>query len=264
MGKNRQKLSSMVRAFNTFMVRIDMAVIRFIDTRIQPAHRARQASALAYRVDTAVLNRLADAVTRERREQLRNGVGSVVRRTRKTASAVIDALRRPEAPEVVALREEAAALGARLSLLIKEADSDALAPSWVVELTRWNTLLALEASGDAAATDSAARQAIEYLSGAEAMRAGDRALMGQVRDIAVKRDLTQVEMSAVLAVMQGRMTLAKIRHQRGEISTDSLAWDLVEARENLRLYLVDDEPSAPEPFSKVRALIEAQQDQAAA
>ena len=222
-------------------------------------------------LDRAIVARVTDATSIERRQQFRQfavtfagHVGDMGRRARA-------GLRRPESHELVALREDAAALSARFRLMLKRSASGHLSPGCVGEITRWNSLMALEASGGAAGGDETVREVAKQLGGEDAMRAGDRALMCEVRDIAVKRDLYQLVRSLLLAVMEARMTLSRIRHLRGEISPDALAWELMEARENLRLYLVEDAPKVPDPrpFSDLRAAIESMphrrdRDQAAA
>lgn len=248
-------MKKVIKKLNCQFERLDAYVIETVGKVVRPAERRKQVMVLLDRLDRKVYEIAVDVISPERRKQAVELVATTVARGRDAYRKVRDEVRRPEAPEVLALREDANSLVERFNLLISKTADDAVHPSWVVELSRWHSIMTLEASGD---REQTTLQVIEQLSGQEAMRAGDRALMRHVRRLTESRGLTDLERSVVLAIMQARMTLARIRQQRGDISADDLAWELADAVQNLRSYLVSD--GTVESIADVRAIIEAMPD----
>ena len=231
----------MFKKINTVAKRLDTYVLELISRRVRPAERRRQIAVLLERLDRKTLAIIAAAVAPERRRQARDIANRAVSAARKSADYVSDR-RNPVTAE---LRQKAIMVGDEIGLIISRAniavETEIVQPreyddmnSWIVELSRWRGIMNLEAAGGLGASNRAVRRAADVMGSDAAMDAGDRALMNRVRLAAESRGLNPLDRDIVEVVQNARMTLAKIRHQRGELSVDDLAWELVAARENTR------------------------------
>ena len=248
--------------------RLDNAILSTFVGVARPAERRRQLAVLLGRLDRAVIAFIVDAMSPMRRQQAREFAVRAAGVARESYRQVRESLRKPEPPELLALREEASDLVVELGRLITQASRTAeettggewadTLDSLIVELSRWRGIMTLEAAGGPGASDPAVSRLSEQMGSTESMNAGARTLARMYRQRADNRDLTRVERSIMLVVMQSRMTLARIRHQRGEMSSDDLVWELLDARENLSAHVLDD--LRPEPFARIRALIDAMPD----